>query len=765
MIFINFSYHFAAILSGLVLGIGFVFFIFRLDDLIFDLLFWANAIKRSRELRKYGKLTVGKLREKPEQRVAIFIPCWKEYEVVDRMLDFACRSLEYRNYEIFVGVYPNDQETIDRVNYVSQTHPQVRPVINPIDGPTTKAQNLNSMFRAMTDEEGADQFQIIVLHDTEDIIHPLSLLMYNYLMPAKEMVQLPVFPLERPWTKWTAWTYADEFAQNHLKDVIFREQIGGFVPSAGVGCAFSRPALEIVHATSEDLFPSGTLTEDYQIALRLHTKGLKTIFVHQQLAATGKRHPATAAAYVATRAYFPDTVRDAIKQKSRWVAGICFQAWHMTGWTGNFATRYGLYRDRKSILANTLVLLGYIVLILIALMMVWHAFDPNVYLPSIGTNHVIWAMLDFVLIMTLIELLQSAWFVAWVYGPLQGILSIFRPPLAGFINGIATLRAGYAWYQSRRTGQAMKWSKTAHFFPTETALSEFRRQIGQILIDQNKLSADQLHLALEEQQHSREALGETLVRLGFVQERDVVEAFAEQTGTSTALHDDLVPEVDMLLLIPEEVSRRLVALPLRLEHGAVVLAVAQPPGAEDDAELRRVLARPFTLRVAEKVRLCHAIDRSYQFNDERRKPIGKWLVDRGFLTRASLLEMLDLQRATDKPLLQLLSETGTLDEIKLYDVLQDYFGVATMDISTDVNLSDEDFRHLPTDILSENEITIIRRGDKLFAASAFPLAPGIVERLSAGFGQPLTQVLARKSAVLAARRMLLERAGLFAAVT
>ncbi|GAC1653925.1 MAG: hypothetical protein NVS9B12_04240 [Vulcanimicrobiaceae bacterium] len=760
MILISFSYHFSEFLTWLVLGLGLLFFIFRLDDLVFDLLFWGNAIRRARHLRQFSKLTVPKLREKPEQRVAIFIPCWREFEVVDRMLDFACRSIEYRNYSIFVGVYPNDPETIDRVNHISKTHPQVRAVINPMEGPTTKAQNLNSMFREMTEEEGAEKYQIVVLHDTEDIIHPLSLLMYNYLMPAKEMVQLPVFPLERGWHKWTAWTYADEFAQNHLKDVIFREQIGGFVPSAGVGCGFSRPALDIVHATSEDLFPSGTLTEDYQIALRLHTKGLKTIFVHQRLAATGKRHPATAAAYVATRAYFPDTVSDAIKQKSRWVAGICFQAWHMTGWTGNFATRYGLYRDRKSIVANTAVLLGYVVLFFSTIMIVWHAFDPNVYIPNIGQNHVVWAMLDFVLIMTLLELLQSVWFVAWVYGPLHGMLSILRPPLAGFINGVATFRAGYAWYKSRRSGQAMKWSKTSHFFPTETALAEFRRQIGQILIDQDKISPAQLNLAVAEQQHGREALGETLVRLGFVKERDVVEAFAEQTGTNTALHDDLIPEVDMLLLLPEEAARRMSAIPLRIEHGAVVLAVATPLSQAADAELRKILGRPFTIRIAEKARIAHAIDRSYEFNDERRKPIGRWLVDQEYISRGSLQEMLELQRVTDKPLLQLLSETGKLDEAKLFDVLQDYFGVHTVDISAHDSLTEEDFSLLPIDIVSGNEIALIRRGADILAASAFPLRPAIVERLSGAFGIRVKEVVARKAAVLEARRKLLDRAGI-----
>ncbi|MDP9016690.1 MAG: glycosyltransferase, partial [Candidatus Eremiobacteraeota bacterium] len=232
---ISFSYDFSHILTWVIIATGVVLFFFRVDDFIFNLAFWGMAARRAFRMRNFEKLTVGKLRSKPEQRIAIFIPCWHEADVVDRMLDFACRSIEYRNYDIFVGVYPNDPETIERVHHIAQTHSQVHAVINDTPGPTTKAQNLNAMFRGMSETEGRDQYQIVVLHDVEDIIHPLSMLMYNYLMPNKEMVQLPVFPLERPWQKWTAWTYADEFAENHMKDLIIREQIGGFVPSAGVG--------------------------------------------------------------------------------------------------------------------------------------------------------------------------------------------------------------------------------------------------------------------------------------------------------------------------------------------------------------------------------------------------------------------------------------------------------------------------------------------------------------------------------------------------
>ena len=165
-------------------------------------------------------------------------------------------------------------------------------------------------------------------------------------------------------------------------------------------------------------------------------------------------------------------------------------------------------------------------------------------------------MLDFVLVMTLVELLQSAGFVTWVYGPAQGFLALLRPPLAAYINGIATFRAAYAWYSSRRSGQAMQWSKTAHFFPTAASggvppsnRSDFGRS--------EQARHEELHLALEEQRHSREALGETLVRLGFVKERDVIEAFAEQTGTTTVLNDDLFPDVEVLAILPEELARRL----------------------------------------------------------------------------------------------------------------------------------------------------------------------------------------------------------------
>ncbi len=187
--------------------------------------------------------------------------------------------MEYQRYDIFVGVYPNDEATVAAVQSAAARHSQVKPVINPLPGPTTKAQNLNAIFAEIERTEGDEPYEIMVLHDTEDVIHPLSLKMYNYLMPQRQMIQLPVLPLERPAFEWTSWTYADEFAENHQKDMIVREAMGSFVPSAGVGLRVQPSGARNRVGHRDDVFPSGTLTEDYQTGLRLKLRGLSTIFV------------------------------------------------------------------------------------------------------------------------------------------------------------------------------------------------------------------------------------------------------------------------------------------------------------------------------------------------------------------------------------------------------------------------------------------------------------------------------------------------------
>jgi adsorption protein B len=593
-------------LAGCLLATAVVFAYFRIDDLIFDLLFWVAWFRRWNIRRQYKPFIATDLYGKPQQRIAIFVPCWHEWDVVDKMVDFAIRNIDYDRYDILVGVYPNDQATIDRVRGASRRFARIHAVVNDTPGPTTKAQNLNSIYRAMRPIEGDDPFDIVVLHDVEDVIHPLSLRLFNHLLPKHPMVQIPVFPLERGWSKFVAWTYADEFCRNHLKDMILRESLQSFVPSAGVGTAFARSALATVAESDTDLFPEGALTEDYQMALRLHERGLRTIFVNKRLSPEGRGKAATAAAYVATREYFPDRFDTAVRQKARWVAGICLQSWSEIGWRGNAATRYTLYRDRKGIAANVAALFGWIFVALAGAMYLWHAFEPSVAVPRMGNDPFTRYVLAFVLLGTLYELVQTACFVAWVYGPLLGILSILRAPLAAIVNGVASLRAISLFAGARLRKQNMEWSKTEHRFPTDAALSEFRRQLGTLLVERGQLTQSALERGLEAQRENGGRLGDILVRQGSIDEVELAAALAAQGGYDVI--DGSAVRLDPAIAPPgaQGTLRDLRAVPLERIGSRVLVAVDRSLDDAGLTELCDALGTEVVVRVAPR----SAIDRA-----------------------------------------------------------------------------------------------------------------------------------------------------------
>src|SRR3954452_11997165 len=46
-----------------------------------------------------------------ERRTAIFVPLWREHRVIGQMLEHNLSAIRYSNYDVFVGVYPNDPLT------------------------------------------------------------------------------------------------------------------------------------------------------------------------------------------------------------------------------------------------------------------------------------------------------------------------------------------------------------------------------------------------------------------------------------------------------------------------------------------------------------------------------------------------------------------------------------------------------------------------------------------------------------------------------
>jgi len=75
------------------------------------------------------------------------------------------------------------------------------------------------------------KFDAFLMHDAEDVIHPLSLKLANHLLDRFDFIQIPVFSLHCSFRQLVAGTYIDEFAEAHTKELLVRAKLGAAVPS------------------------------------------------------------------------------------------------------------------------------------------------------------------------------------------------------------------------------------------------------------------------------------------------------------------------------------------------------------------------------------------------------------------------------------------------------------------------------------------------------------------------------------------------------
>ena len=98
--------------------------------------------------------------------------------------------------------------------------------------------------------------------------------------------------------------------------------------------------------------------------------------------------------------------------------------------------------------------------------------------------------------------------------------------------------------------------------------------LGALLVEKGLLTEDQLRIALLEQRRSGTPLGKLLVALGFVSEGVLREALSENLGHHSIDLSRTVADLQAIRLIPKELAKRLLALPVGLDSAAAVLTVA-----------------------------------------------------------------------------------------------------------------------------------------------------------------------------------------------
>lgn len=440
------------------------FLIGGINQLVVDAIWIGRRVYRQlRYYRKFPRLISAQLaRPQSPGLITIFVPTWQEAPVIGAMLK-RCRDSWQRGatrYQIYVGCYPNDTSGAAAIMQAINNDPHMQMVICDNAGPTTKADCLNRLWQAMLTDEVASgiQSKAIVLHDAEDYVHEDELAIFDRLIEKAEGVQLPVIPVAVPNSIWISGHYCDEFAVAHGRDLVVREAIGAALPFAGVGCAIDRVTLGRIAVSQRNRpFDDNSLTEDYELGLRIGMQGGRTIMA---------RIRDDNGTLIGTRACFPDTIASAVRQKARWVTGIALAGWDRLGWNNRPAELWMRLHDRSAIFAAILLLVAYACLIL-TFILILAAYLMDYTMPILSPIFIILLWTNGGLMLW--RLCVRAAFVWRIYGWKSALISIPRSIISSVIAIIAARRA-LSSYIRVCIGQKLVWDKTDHVhFPASLA--------------------------------------------------------------------------------------------------------------------------------------------------------------------------------------------------------------------------------------------------------------------------------------------------------
>lgn len=550
-----------------------------LDDLLVDL----NRFRR--EQPPSSPPTLDSTASTP---IAILVPMWHEARVAGPMLRHNLAALRGESVIFFVGVYPNDPGTRKAVEECQAADHRIRicPVAH--DGPTSKADCLNAIWRGVLEEEAREgkRFKFTVLHDAEDLIHPGSLGIYRAHGPEWGMIQLPVLPLRTPIWEWTHGVYCDDFAESQGFDLETRVRLGAFLPGCGVGTAFRRDVMDRL-AGGGDPFDESLLTEDYDTGLRLYRLGIRQRFVPLRFEGGEP---------VATREYFPRRLAGAIRQRGRWVAGNALQSWSRHGWGGRdpagwrqrLAHLWFLWRDRKGLWGNPLSLIcnGIFLYGLVSgaaaasLARPWPVAEALRGLPWLAP------LLTANLALLLSRVAFRTHASAKVYGRWFALGVLPRMIWGNFMNAAAACRAMQLWTAHRWSGRVLSWSKTSHRYPAPAGLAGFKRPLEEVLQEAGFLTAADCQFA-RNARRSGEDLSAVFLRLGLLNEEQLCEATSLQHGMPLARLQPEFRPGRVARSLPIELQHRWEVVPYRADSGRIYVAALRPPTEEVEQALQK----------------------------------------------------------------------------------------------------------------------------------------------------------------------------------
>jgi len=147
-----------------------------------------------------------------------------------------------------------------------------------------------------------------------------------------------------------------------------------------------------------------------------------------------------------------------------------------------------------------------------------------------------------------------------------------------------------------------------------------KSRLGEILVREGLISADQLEIALAQQQNSSDRLGRILIRQGVISEDDVTAALSRQYGVPSINLAYFDIDANLMNLVPMEVAAKHQALPLSRVGSTLTLAMVDPTNVAVMDDIKFMTGFNIEPVLASETAIMDAIKKHYgSFEEVERK--------------------------------------------------------------------------------------------------------------------------------------------------
>ncbi|MBL7072287.1 MAG: hypothetical protein ISS33_00750 [Candidatus Omnitrophica bacterium] len=138
------------------------------------------------------------------------------------------------------------------------------------------------------------------------------------------------------------------------------------------------------------------------------------------------------------------------------------------------------------------------------------------------------------------------------------------------------------------------------------------KKLGEILLRGGILSAEQLKMSLDLQKREGGLLGEILIKLGYVNEQDIVQALTVQCGFPYLPLENYELKKEMKEVLPENVARQYCIVPLDIIGNILTIAMSNPLNEKAVEDIEMITKKKVQIFISTVTAVHDTLDKIYK---------------------------------------------------------------------------------------------------------------------------------------------------------